>query len=75
MARRPHFTLILVVAVAALLSLAYLFSSSPSPYRLTHVPPPTSAAGADFALDVNNVPDSILKGDSIAPSLENATAK
>jgi FAD-linked sulfhydryl oxidase len=77
MARRQHLTLMIVASVMAFLVLTYWMSSGPTDaYPLKA---PEEGAGswkkgdsklADLALS-----ETILTGDSIAPKLENATAK
>jgi FAD-linked sulfhydryl oxidase len=76
MARRQHLTLMVVLTVLALLSLSYLFSSSEDhqPEVLVNKHAPTSSK-SDGQADLGSIPDGILKGGSIAPKLENATAK
>ena len=79
MARRQHLTLMVALVVLGFLSLTYLMSASPSSrypdaglLRQAHdgTGIVKEADKADFGL-----PSSILTGGSIAPKLENKTAK
>ncbi|KAL0938338.1 FAD-linked sulfhydryl oxidase erv2 [Colletotrichum truncatum] len=75
MARRQHLSLMLVVAVVAFLSISYLFSGGSSDAAS---PAPLKGNSAPSTGDIPNlghISDSILSGESIAPKLENATAK
>ena len=80
MARRQHLTLSIALVVIVFLSISYLFSGSSdddftSPR--TSFKSPADNAGASDATDgeLDHLPGGILTGGSIAPKLENATAK
>ncbi|KOS18738.1 FAD-linked sulfhydryl oxidase ERV2 [Escovopsis weberi] len=79
MARRQHLTLLLVLAVALLLSISYYFSAdralARAPAALRPAPDEDARAVGHFAVDIGDLPSGILSGDSIAPKLENATLK
>ncbi|OHE98412.1 Erv1/Alr family protein [Colletotrichum orchidophilum] len=81
MARRQHLTLMVVLAVVAFFSVSYLFSSGT---REPSTPAPPAAAvplkddnvsSSGDIPDLGHISSSILSGESIAPKLENATAK
>ncbi|ROT37103.1 hypothetical protein SODALDRAFT_351461 [Sodiomyces alkalinus F11] len=121
MARRQHFTLMVLLALAAFYSVSYLFSSgtttatvyesgsapapAPPPVALAKDSTPASSSsssshedhdhdhastssspyddhddhdhghGNDSGIDLGQIDSGILKGESIAPKLENATAR
>lgn len=88
MARRQHFTLMLVLGFFACLTLFYLFSGSPDRALSTpavpvdvsaathgHAPEKQKVTDEEATIDVNGIPKGILSGESIAPKLENATLK
>ncbi|EFQ35527.1 Erv1/Alr family protein [Colletotrichum graminicola] len=79
MARRQHLSLMVLLAVVVFFSISYLFSSSTSEPS-SPAPPPAAAAKGDSPEsadmpDLDHISASILTGESIAPKLENATAK
>ncbi|PNY29924.1 Sulfhydryl oxidase [Tolypocladium capitatum] len=90
MARRQHLTLTIAIALLLFLSISYVFSggfassrdaarlatgatrSAPQkPVRDAH----DAGSKSEFTVDLDEVPGSLLDGDSIAPKLENATLK
>ncbi|KAK4229188.1 nucleophile aminohydrolase [Podospora fimiseda] len=75
MARRQHITLMLV-GVMFFLAMTYFLSS---PTRIPNEPwskgGSPGSGGNSKPVDIAGVPENILKGGSIAPKLENATAK
>ncbi|TDZ55141.1 FAD-linked sulfhydryl oxidase ERV2 [Colletotrichum trifolii] len=79
MARRQHLSLVVILAVVAFFSVSYLFSGSSS--DATQPAPPVAAVKGDSVStsgdisDLGRISNSILAGESIAPKLENATAK
>ncbi|KAK3951292.1 ERV/ALR sulfhydryl oxidase domain-containing protein [Pseudoneurospora amorphoporcata] len=85
MARRPHITLMLVVGVVLFVFTTYMLSSSGSSVTTQHSETldlgsgdHTSASSQDDGskpASFGLVSEDILKGGSIAPKLENATAK
>lgn len=90
MARRQHFTLMLVLGFFACLTLFYLFSGSPdralsapavpvdvsaATHGSSHPPEKQTVTDEEATIDVNGIPKGILSGESIAPKLENATLK
>ena len=86
MARRPHITLMLVVGVILFVFTTYMLSSSGSSGVVQHSEPldlggssgsgdHKSASGDGGSKSAFGISDNILKGGSIAPKLENATAK
>jgi hypothetical protein len=76
MARHP--SLIMMLAVAAFLTVFYLMSggktgvATPNTFAATD---PKSSEGAASATDFGAIPKDVLLGEAIAPKLENATAK
>ncbi|TLS21141.1 uncharacterized protein PpBr36_10558 [Pyricularia pennisetigena] len=91
MARRQHLTLMVALSIITFLSLTYMFSgngprtdrlplsfqkpSAPSPATAPPLEkPPNDGLDASKA-DLGAISQDILKGGSIAPKLENATAK
>ncbi|KAF9870615.1 proteasome A-type and B-type [Colletotrichum karsti] len=82
MARRQHLSLMIILGVVAFFSISYLFSGS-SRDAASPAPPAAAAPlkGDSVSSSSNDTPDlghisnSILAGESIAPKLENATAK
>ncbi|EGO54967.1 hypothetical protein NEUTE1DRAFT_147635 [Neurospora tetrasperma FGSC 2508] len=86
MARRPHITLMLVVGVILFVFTTYMLSSSGSSGVVQHAETldlggssgsgdHKSASGDGGSKSAFGISDNILKGGSIAPKLENATAK
>ncbi|KAF4876401.1 FAD-linked sulfhydryl oxidase ERV2 [Colletotrichum siamense] len=77
MARRQHLSLMVILAVVAFFSISYLFSGSspdaPSP-AAAPLKGDTISSSGDMP-DLGHISNSILSGESIAPKLENATAK
>jgi FAD-linked sulfhydryl oxidase len=73
MARRQHLTLTVVLVVIAFLSISYFLSSGKTVLEPSHTKtkPPVDESNSNL----NHLPGSILVGGSIAPKLENATAK
>jgi hypothetical protein len=69
MARRQHLSLTVLLGLAVLFSIYYIFSGSPPASDMS------AAASPPGNLDVHHIPGNILAGGSIAPKLENATAK
>lgn len=74
MARRQHLSLT-VVGALFVLGLLTLFMSSKKVPALSPFAADSSSAASDVWKADAKVPESILKGGSIAPKLENATAK
>ncbi|KAF6838367.1 FAD-linked sulfhydryl oxidase erv2 [Colletotrichum plurivorum] len=81
MARRQHLSLLLVVAIVAFFSISYLFSgpsidaASPKPPAAAAPLKGDSVSSSADTPDLGHISNSILSGESIAPKLENATAK
>ncbi|EXF77390.1 Erv1/Alr family protein [Colletotrichum fioriniae PJ7] len=81
MARRQHLTLMVLLAVVAFFSVSYLFSSgtgepsSPAPPAAAVPLKGDSVSSSGDTPDLGHISSSILSGESIAPKLENATAK
>ena len=80
MARRPHITLMLVAGVMIFLTMTYLVSgrSSMDDFRPSNIHPADHKEAISSTGDhkpVAGISDRILSGGSIAPKLENATAK
>jgi len=80
-----HISLVVIMAVACFLGLTFMMSMGgsstsmiPHPglsqHNEAHAAPGTAAAAQDV-LDVHGLSADLLKGDVIAPKLENATAK
>lgn len=78
MARRHHATVMIAVAVMALITLSYLISSptsvAPRIQSLDESSGRSSGKGTTAAPDVD-LPSDVLTGGVIAPKLGNATAK
>jgi FAD-linked sulfhydryl oxidase len=68
MARRQHVSVTVLLGLAILFSLYYIFSASSPSSDASSTPPPGT-------VDLHHISSSILTGGSIAPKLENATAK
>ncbi|CCC05334.1 hypothetical protein SMACR_08649 [Sordaria macrospora] len=80
MARRPHITLMLVVGVILFVFTTYMLSTSGSSAETQHsesfdLGDHKIASHDDGSKPPFGISDNILKGGSIAPKLENATAK
>ncbi|KAK3347328.1 ERV/ALR sulfhydryl oxidase domain-containing protein [Neurospora tetraspora] len=85
MARRPHITLMLVVGVILFVFTTYMLTSSGSSGAAQHSETLDLGSGSgsgdhksashDGSKPAFGISDDILKGGSIAPKLENATAK
>lgn len=80
MARRPHITLMLVVGVILFVLTTYMLSSSSSSGATQHSDTIDLGSGGSSGEQGSKpafrlVSEEILKGGSIAPKLENATAK
>ena len=75
MARQRHLTSIIILGCIIIFSLIYMMSSSgsPLPIRSTSAVPPSD--GSQNSDGPGHLADSVLYGESIAPRLENATAK
>ena len=80
MARRPHITLMFVVGVILFVFTTYMLSTSGSSAETQHsesfdLGDHKIASHDDGSKPPFGISDNILKGGSIAPKLENATAK
>lgn len=77
MARRQHLTLLVALAIAAFLSISYLFGRDDRELAVTLPRVKDGALSATAsAVDLfGEVPSGILAGGSIAPKLKNETAK
>ncbi|KAL9946115.1 hypothetical protein ACHAQF_008246 [Verticillium nonalfalfae] len=77
MARRQHLSAIVVLAIVAFFSVSYLFSSGISDGTSSQSAPAPLAKDSTpaAAFDIGAIDSNILVGGSIAPKLENATAK
>ncbi|KAK2024570.1 Erv1/Alr family protein [Colletotrichum zoysiae] len=80
MARRQHLSLMVLLAVVVFFSVSYFFStgsrepSLPAPPAAAAAVKGDSSASGDIS-ELGHISSSILSGGSIAPKLENATAK
>lgn len=76
MARRQHFSLMVILTLVAFFSVTYLFSSGASSGGFDGPSAPLAKDSVTSGgLDLGHIDGSILSGGSIAPKLENATAK
>jgi FAD-linked sulfhydryl oxidase len=83
MARRQHLTVTVVMVVLVLFFLTYFLSSTPSDRNPIAIAKPGAQSGkysgkGDGAAnlpDLGGISESVLTGGSIAPKLENKTAK
>ncbi|WQF84324.1 Putative ERV/ALR sulfhydryl oxidase domain, sulfhydryl oxidase ALR/ERV [Colletotrichum destructivum] len=81
MARRQHLSLMVLLAIVAFFSVSYLFSSgsadpsSPAPPVAAAPAKGDSVSSSADTPDLGHISSAILSGESIAPKLENATAK
>lgn len=71
MARRQHLTATVLLAVVLFFTITYLLSGTSSP-GVDRTP---AESKSEFKVDLDDMPASLLEGDSIAPKLENATLK
>ncbi|TKW56910.1 hypothetical protein CTA1_5477 [Colletotrichum tanaceti] len=81
MARRQHLSMMVLLAIVAFFSVSYLFSSrsadpsSPAPPAAAAPAKGDSVSSSADTSDLGHISSAILSGESIAPKLENATAK
>lgn len=77
MTRRQHLSAIVVLAIVAFFSVSYLFSSGIRDGTSSHSAPAPLVKDSTpaAAFDIGTIDSNILVGGSIAPKLENATAK
>ncbi|KAL7813916.1 ERV/ALR sulfhydryl oxidase domain-containing protein [Trichoderma aethiopicum] len=71
MARRQHLTATVLLAVVLFFTITYLLSGTSS-HGVDRTP---AESKSEFKVDLDDMPASLLEGDSIAPKLENATLK
>ena len=69
-----HLSAVVLLAVAAFLTFSYLMSPFSSTPR-TPMGVPVGGSSAGLTTDFGAIPENVLHGGSIAPKLENATAK